>query len=62
MPQCVCSIEEVDGKGVLVIEVTGDTGKIYSLVVEANRPEYFVRRGATTFPARAEELQSSVKR
>ena len=62
MPQCVCSIEEVDGKGVLVIEVTGDTGKIHSLVVEANRPEYFVRRGATTFPARAEELQSSVKR
>lgn len=61
MPACICRLQQLDGKSVLVVDVTGDTGTIHSLTVEANKPEFFVRRGATTFLARAEELQAVVQ-
>lgn len=57
MPLCQCSIADVDGKWVLVVEVEPNAGIIYALTVEGEKPEFYVRRGATTFPARAEELQ-----
>lgn len=61
MPVCHCAITVVDGKSVLVVEVEGNSGTIHALTVEREKPEFYVRRGATTFPARSEELQSILR-
>jgi hypothetical protein len=57
MPSCKCSVQTLDDKRILVIEVPANTGTIYALTVEPNKPEFYVRRGANSFPARPEELQ-----
>ena len=62
MPECRCSLQQHDDKTVLVVDVAGNTGTIHALTAEANKPEFFVRRGATTFLARAEELQVVAQR
>ena len=61
MPICNCRLEMLDDRAVLVVEVEGNKSTIYALIVDADKPEYFVRRGATTFPARPEELQAIVR-
>jgi hypothetical protein len=50
------SPRDVDGKLVLVLEVTPAPNALYSLLIDANRPEYFIRRDGTTYPARADEI------
>lgn len=47
---------DVDGKLVLVLDVRPRPGTLYSLLIDANKPEYFIRRDATTYPARADEI------
>jgi predicted HTH transcriptional regulator len=58
MPVCNSRLETFGDKVVLVVEVEGNKSTIHALTVDADKPEYFVRRGATTFPARPEELQA----
>ncbi|MGO9961832.1 MAG: helix-turn-helix domain-containing protein [Acidimicrobiales bacterium] len=57
MPACECRVESLDGKSVLLVEVSASSGTIHALTVESDRPEFFVRRGATTFHAHPDELQ-----
>jgi hypothetical protein len=62
MPPCHCSLSEIEGVQVLVVDVEANAGIIYALTVESDKPEFYVRRGATSFPARAEELQAVIDR
>jgi len=52
--------EELDGRGVLIAEVPPGNGTLHALVIEANKPEYYVRRDGTTYYARPEELATIV--
>jgi hypothetical protein len=63
-PTSPCHAHEqvLNGRLILVVEVEPNSGAIYSLTVDSGKPEFFVRRGATTFHARADELESLVKR
>ncbi|MGD0167880.1 MAG: ATP-binding protein [Gaiellaceae bacterium] len=51
----------VDGKRILVLEVDRNDGTLYALTLDANRPEYFVRRAATTYYARPEEIAAVLR-
>ncbi len=46
----------VDGKLVLVLEVDPNQRVLYSLLIDANKPDYYIRRDGTTYPARADEI------
>jgi hypothetical protein len=48
----------VDGKLVLVLDAKPDARTLYSLLIDANKPEYFIRRDGTTYPARADEIMA----
>lgn len=50
------SPEDLDGKLVLVLEVEPNQRTLYSLLIDANRPEYYIRRDGTTYPAGADEI------
>jgi hypothetical protein len=54
--------QELDGRGVLIAEVSAGHGTLYALVVDPNKPEYYVRRDATTYYARPEELATTIGR
>jgi hypothetical protein len=58
MPVCHRSVADVEGTQVLVVEVEANSGVIHALTVDPDKPEFYVRRGATSFPARSEELQA----
>lgn len=59
-PPCHAYEQWLGDKHVLVVEVEANTGTIFSVTIEADRPEFYVRRGATTFHARGEELEKVV--
>lgn len=50
--------KNVDGKVVLVLEVRPNQRTLYSLLIDTNRPEYFIRRDGTSYPARADEIMA----
>lgn len=52
--------EELDGRGVLIAEVPPGNGTLHALVIDANKPEYYVRRDGTTYYAQPEELAAIV--
>ena len=52
---------EVDGKTVLVLTVERGSAPPYALKIKGHA-EYYVRRDATTFPARPEDIRASVLR
>ena len=54
---------EVDGKTLLVLAVSRGTSPPYGITLpgKQDKPvEFYVRRDATTFPARADELRNAV--
>ena len=51
---------ELDGRAVLIAAVSPSDGTLYALVIDANKPESYVRRDTTTFCARPEELAETV--
>jgi len=57
VPEPDCTIEqcEIDGSHVIAVFVERGAAKPYGL--NPAKPEYYVRRGATTFPARQEEVR-----
>lgn len=61
-PQCEIHHYTYRGKNLLVLDVgAGDLGP-YGLIPEQSKPvEYYVRRGATTFPAHPEEIRRMVR-
>jgi len=50
----------IGGKNLLVLRVPPNNGQIFALTLDAERPEYYVRRDGTTFPARPEDLTQTV--
>jgi hypothetical protein len=53
--------QTLDGKNLLVAEVRSSQGQLHALMVDPEKPEYYVRRGATTFYARPEELTAVIE-
>jgi Putative DNA-binding domain len=55
----------IDGKIIVVVEVPPGQTPPYGLIANSNsrdRPEYYVRRGANTYPAQPNDLRESVIR
>jgi len=52
----------VYGKYVIRLDVSSGGGILYALVLDTNRPEYYVRRNGSTYYARPEELAQVVGR
>jgi hypothetical protein len=50
----------VDGRHLLVLHVPPGGGIIHALILDSNKPEYYVRRDGTTFHARPDELAAVV--
>lgn len=50
----------VDSKYVIKLDVSSGGGILYALILDANRPEYHVRRNGSTYFARPEELAQVV--
>ena len=44
----------------LIAEISPGNRTLHALVIDANKPEYYVRRDATTYYARPEELATIV--
>lgn len=51
---------QVDKKYVIRLDVSPGGGSLFALVLDANRPEYYVRRNGSTFYARPDELAAIV--
>lgn len=56
-PRVTIEAGDVDGRHLLVLHVLPGGGTIHGLIVDGNKPEYYVRRDGTTFYARPDELQ-----
>lgn len=52
-PPYALRVAELAGRTLLLVEVTGG-GRWYA--VNPSKPEFYVRRGASTMPARLEEI------
>jgi hypothetical protein len=61
-PEVQVRQQELDGRSVLMAEVSPGHGTLYALVVDSNKPEYYVRRDGTTYYARPEELATTIAR
>ncbi|WAX55129.1 ATP-binding protein [Jatrophihabitans cynanchi] len=59
-PRTRISAHRLEGRSILMLEVTGGDGTLHALTVNKNRPEYYVRRDGTTFYARPEEIAAVV--
>lgn len=57
-PRFEARCQTLEDKILLIIEIEPSDGVIHAVTIEADKPEYYVRRGATTFYAEPEELQS----
>jgi len=60
-PPYTVTVQEIDGKCVIRVDVEANQGVIYALALDSNRPEYYVRRNGSTYFARPEELAALVK-
>jgi Putative DNA-binding domain len=61
-PATRISAHRLEGRTILVLEVSPNAGILHALTVDSNRPEYYVRRDGTTFYARPEEIASVLAR
>jgi hypothetical protein len=61
-PHTQISAHRLEGRTILVLEVSPSAGILHALTVDANRPQYYVRRDGTTFYARPEEIAAVVHR
>jgi predicted HTH transcriptional regulator len=58
VPQPTFKILSADVEGKLVMSLTVESGNNPPYGIHPEKPEYYVRRGATTFPARQDEVRS----
>jgi len=61
-PRVSIEAGDIDGRHLLVLHVQPGGGTIHALIIDGNKPEYYVRRDATTFYARPDELQAIAAR
>lgn len=59
-PQFRIAAYTISGRNLLVLRVPPNNGQVYALTLDTERPEYYVRRDGTTFPANPEELTQIV--
>jgi hypothetical protein len=59
-PNFTVAAHVVEGKAVIRLDVGSGAGVLYSLMLDTNRPEYYVRRNGSTYYARPEELAQVV--
>ena len=50
------------GRNVLLLKISENDGSVYGLILDANKPEYYVRRDGTTYYARPDKIESIVQR
>lgn len=60
-PETTVSEYSIDGKAILALEVKPKPGTLYALTIDGNRPEYYVRRDATTYYAQPDEIAAVVQ-
>ena len=55
-PRVRIETQRLDNRDVLVLHVEPGRGTIHALVLDSNKPEYYVRRDGTTYYARPDDL------
>lgn len=60
-PKIQITGQDVDGSYVIRLDVNPGGGVLHALCLDANKPEYYVRRNGSTFYARPEELAQVVR-
>jgi hypothetical protein len=61
-PTFTVAAHMVEGKAVIRLDVGSGAGVLYGLMLDPNRPEYYVRRNGSTYYARPDELEQVVVR
>lgn len=61
-PRVRIEAHSLDGRNILVLEVSASGSVLHALTLNQNKPEYYVRRDGTTFYARPDELVTVVRR
>ena len=59
-PRVKTRIIQLGGKLLLIVEVLPSVGKLHALMLNPDVPEYYVRRGSTTFHAQPDELEAAI--
>jgi predicted HTH transcriptional regulator len=62
-PEFTISDHVVQGKTILLVEVTAGSTPPYGVIANSDtrdRPEYYVRRGASTYPAQPSDIRQAV--
>ena len=63
-PQYSTAVQDLDGKLLLVLTISPGQSPPYGLAVDPstrNKPEFYVRRGASTYPAQPNDLREAVR-
>ena len=60
-PASELTYQSPDGKNLLVADIQSSQGPLHALMIDPDKPEYYVRRGAATFYARSEELTAIIE-
>lgn len=61
-PDVQIKVDRHSGKTLALIDVAPGNGTVYALTVSTNKPEFYVRRNATTYYAQPDEIASIVRR
>jgi predicted HTH transcriptional regulator len=61
-PSVHIDAQRFDKLNVIIMNVEPGNGVLHSLTLDKNRPEYYIRREATTFYARPEEIAAIINR
>jgi Schlafen, AlbA_2 len=60
-PEARIETRRHDGRNVLLLHISPNSGVLHALTINPNRPEYYVRRDGTTFYARPDEVAAIVR-
>lgn len=60
-PSYKVQASQIDDKCVIRLDIGSNQGMLHALVVDPNRPDYYVRRNGSTYFARPEELAALVR-
>jgi predicted HTH transcriptional regulator len=61
-PEVRVEVYRYNGHNILALHVGANSGIIYALTLNSNKPEFYVRRDGTTFYAQPDEIASIIKK
>jgi predicted HTH transcriptional regulator len=61
-PEVTVEAHRYDGKNILILDVQASSGVVHALTIDANKPEFYVRRDGATFYAQPDEVAAIVQR